>query len=82
MPYSHFFFLIRYSQFIVGLSYEKGTIVEQDPDRAEKYYQSSADQGFVDSQAALGIYLIDRNQVEQGVYWLKQAVIMVCTETR
>ncbi|CAO3591885.1 unnamed protein product [Absidia cylindrospora] len=66
----------RYSQFITGLVYEKGTIVKQDLDKAEEFYRSSADQGFVDSQAALGIYLIDRNQTEQGVYWLKQAVLM------
>ncbi|ORZ19370.1 hypothetical protein BCR42DRAFT_217316 [Absidia repens] len=66
----------RHSQFITGLVYEKGTIVKQDFNKAEKFYRSSADQGFVDAQAALGIYLIDQNQVEQGVYWLKQAILM------
>ncbi|CAO3591813.1 unnamed protein product [Absidia cylindrospora] len=66
----------RYSQFIVGLHYEKGTIVKQDLDKAKEYYQSSADQGFVDAQAALGICLVEQDQTQQGIVWLKRAITM------
>ncbi|KAI8330699.1 hypothetical protein BC941DRAFT_439954 [Chlamydoabsidia padenii] len=65
----------RYSQFIVGLHYEKGTLVDQDIEKAKDYYLSSANQGFVESQAALGIYLVDQNQIEQGIHWLERAIL-------
>lgn len=49
-------------------------MVVQDVEKAKDYYLSSAKQGFVDSQAALGIHLIDQDQLQQGTHWLKQAI--------
>ncbi|KAI9306811.1 hypothetical protein BJ944DRAFT_262915 [Cunninghamella echinulata] len=64
----------RYAQFIIGYHYEKGIHIQQDITRAIHYYQSSANQDFVDAQAALGICLIEQNQFDQGIPWLQKAI--------
>ncbi|KAI8089318.1 uncharacterized protein BX664DRAFT_332716 [Halteromyces radiatus] len=64
----------RYSQFITGFHYEKGIIAKQDLIKAQTYYKYSADQGFAEAQAALGICLIDQGETNQGIYWLNQAI--------
>lgn len=57
-------------------------MVSQDVEKAKDYYLSSAIQGFVHSQAALGIHLIDQGQFQHGIHWLKQALQSVSPRKR
>ncbi|KAI8072587.1 hypothetical protein BC940DRAFT_252094 [Gongronella butleri] len=66
----------RYAQFIVGFLYEQGITMPQDHEKAIEYYSKSAHQQFSDAQAALGICLVDKGRVPQGLDWLKKAVHM------
>lgn len=75
----HIYFLqIRYGQYIVGIYYEQGIVVQRDIDIAEQYLLSAAQQGFADAQAALGILLVDhKNDITQGKRWLEHAAQVV-----
>ncbi|ORX46295.1 HCP-like protein [Hesseltinella vesiculosa] len=65
----------KYAHFIVGFLYEKGLVVERDITLAIDHYHQSAKQLFSDAQAALGICLMDHQQVKQGIEWLKKATL-------
>jgi Flp pilus assembly protein TadD len=73
-PTLFFFAFFRYAQFLIGVHYERGFDIAQDFEKAKYYYGKSADQGFADAQAALGIKLIAEAQYAQGIEWLHKAV--------
>lgn len=69
---------IRYGQYITGVYFEQGIVVEKDIDIAEQYLLSSAQQGFTDAQAALGILLVDHKEnIKEGKHWLEHAAQVV-----
>ncbi|KAI8093029.1 uncharacterized protein BX664DRAFT_99253 [Halteromyces radiatus] len=63
----------KFAQFITGFHFEQGIIAEKNTSIAKKYYLSSAKQGSSDAQAALGILLVEEQQIEEGMKWLNEA---------
>lgn len=61
----------RYAQYIVGIHYEQGMIVDSDMEKAKAYYLLSSQQEFPDSQTALGIALLQAGDHAQGIKWLE-----------
>ncbi|KAI9270679.1 hypothetical protein BDA99DRAFT_534789 [Phascolomyces articulosus] len=67
----------KYGQYISGVYYEKGIGVDKNIEKAKEYFLSSAKQDFADAQSALGILLIDQQQLyEQGKEWLDRSAQM------
>lgn len=71
----------RYAQYIVGIHYEQGMIVQSDMEKARSYYLLSAQQEFPDSQTALGIALLQAGEYAQGIKWLEMSAQKVCPMT-
>lgn len=67
----------RYAQFIIGFHYEQGIKVNKDIQMAKHFYLSSAQQNYLDAQAAIGNILIAEHQYEEGLTWLTKAANMV-----
>jgi TPR repeat protein len=65
---------IRYGQYLVGLHYEQGLTVAEDPEKSKEYYLKSAMQDFPDAQSSLGIRLADDGNHTDAIVWLEKAV--------
>ncbi|KAI8393861.1 uncharacterized protein BYT42DRAFT_542057 [Radiomyces spectabilis] len=63
----------KYAQYVAGVHFEQGLTTNQDYDQAKHYFLSSAQQGFPDAQAALGIRLTEDGDHSAGMHWLKEA---------
>ncbi|KAI9494723.1 hypothetical protein BDB00DRAFT_938052 [Zychaea mexicana] len=64
----------KYGQYISGVYYEQGIGVEKNVETAKTYFLASANQDFSDAQAALGILLVDQQQLyDEGKAWLERA---------
>jgi TPR repeat protein len=67
----------RRAQRLVGLMYEHGQAVPQDPGRAVEWYRKAADQGDADGQAFLGIMYVKGQGVArddgQAAAWFQKA---------
>ncbi|KAI9302540.1 hypothetical protein BJ944DRAFT_151826, partial [Cunninghamella echinulata] len=64
------------AQFIIGFHYEQGIKVNKDIQIAKHFYLSSAQQNYLDAQAAIGNILIAEHQYEEGLTWLTKAANM------
>jgi TPR repeat protein len=66
---------ISYAQFVLGLMYERGEGVVQDPQQASMYFRLSARHGFTDAQISLGNLFYEgqigfTNDLVTGCAWL------------
>ncbi|KAI7849263.1 hypothetical protein BDC45DRAFT_280814 [Circinella umbellata] len=64
----------KYGQYISGVYFEQGIGVEKNLEKAKEYFLASANEDFADAQAALGILLIDQQQLyDEGKEWLERS---------
>ena len=62
---------VRYK---IGRMYELGIIYDKNLEKALEHYHFAAEGGDIFAQTNLGaIYLSDKDQIEQGIYWSKKA---------
>jgi TPR repeat protein len=63
----------KYAQFILGMHYEHGFVVEKNWELAKKYYFLSANQGFSEAEISLGSLLLDQGKSTDGLHWIYKA---------
>jgi len=61
------------AQFQLGIDYDNGVIIKQDPYEAAHWYELAARSGQVDAQNALGMLLFNQGYYTNAIYWFGRA---------